>query len=77
MTLAEQWWNEGYQKGIQNGIQNGMFEAIEVALTLRFGNAGLKNMERIRGIRDLEKLKAIKNLAMIADNVSDFEKNIQ
>ncbi len=69
MTLAERLINEGYQKG--------MFEAIEVALTLRFGEAGLKNMGMIRGIEDLEKLEAIKNLAMTADNVSDFEMNIQ
>ncbi len=73
MTLAEQLRNEGYQQGYQVGIQLG---TIEADLFIRFGNSGLKMMEGIRDIRDVEKLKSITKLVQMTDNLADIEKVI-
>ena len=66
MTWAEQLRNEGIQRG-----------RVEMALSIRFGNAGEKMMEKIQGIRDMEKLKFITELVRTTDNLADIEKMLK
>ncbi|HAO23001.1 MAG TPA: hypothetical protein DCQ37_22650, partial [Desulfobacteraceae bacterium] len=62
---------QGVQQGIQQGIRNGLVEAIELGLSLRFGDEGLKIIPLILHIQDCERLRAIKNAIRIAENLSE------
>lgn len=73
MTLAEQLRNEGYQQGIRQGMQQGMLEAIELGLSLKFGNVDAEMMNKIRRIQDTEKLKAIKESLKTIRDLSDIK----
>lgn len=72
---------EGIQKGIQTGIQqgfhDGLLEAIELGISLRFGEKGLRLMGGIRQIDDIDRLKAIKNAILTVPNVSEFQKIVE
>lgn len=62
-TIAERWINEGEQRGMQQGMQKGMLitllEGIEMDLDIKFGSKGLQYMDKIRTVKDIEKLKKI------------------
>jgi hypothetical protein len=63
--------------GIQQGFHNGLLEAIELGLSLRFGEKGLRLMGRIRRIDDIDRLKAIKNAIISVPNVAEFQKIVE
>lgn len=71
MNMAEQLINEGFQKGIKEGVLLGK---IEMALSLKFGDTGMKMMDKIRDIGDAETLKFLSELAQTADNLADIDK---
>ncbi|HAO19387.1 MAG TPA: hypothetical protein DCQ37_02160 [Desulfobacteraceae bacterium] len=64
MTIAEKMRKEGYRQGI--------LEAIEMGLSIKFGDESLKMMSLIRRIRKSEKLDAIKNTVRHAKDLSEL-----
>lgn len=75
--IKEKGFKEGVQQGIQQGIREGimagLIEGIELGIGLRFGPRGLKLMEAVRQIGEVEQLKAVKEAVRTARNLSDFE----
>jgi hypothetical protein len=57
----------------QIGYTEGVLEAIELGLTIKFGSDGLKHMSVVSRIKDVEKLRAIKDAIKTAANLSDIE----
>ncbi len=68
MTIADILRKEGYEKGIQQGF----LEAIELGLSLKFGDESLKIMSLVQKIREIEKLKSLKNAIRTARDISDI-----
>ena len=62
----------GIQQGIQQGILQGLREAIELGLKLRFGVEGLKLLPEIEKIKEVERLKVIKEAIEVAKNIEDI-----
>jgi predicted transposase/invertase (TIGR01784 family) len=62
---------QGVQQGIQQGIRNGLVEAIELGLSLKFGDEGLKIIPLVLHIQDCERLRGIKNAIRTAENLSE------
>ncbi len=78
MTLVEKWISEGYQKGIQQGvqqgIQQGLIEGIVPAVRLKFG-AGPESdklIEVIQNVKEIKRLKALKDAILKASTVTDL-----
>ena len=63
-TIAQSWIEQGMQRGIQQGVQSGrrkeLLSGIELALELRYGNAGLQLLPEIRALEDVERLSAVR-----------------
>ena len=81
MTLAEQLRREGFEKGEKigekkgatKGFRQGIIDAIELGLTLRFGDKALELMPKVRRMRKIEKLQALKEAIKTANDLSDFK----
>ena len=85
MTLAERLRQEGYIKGIRKGerigekkgaakgLRQGLIDAIELGLTLRFGDKALDLMPKVRRMRKIEKLQALKEAIKTANDLSDLK----
>jgi hypothetical protein len=75
--IREKGFNEGMEQGIQQGIQqgvmDGLVEGIELGIGLRFGAKGLKLMGAVRQIREVVRLKAVKEAVKTARDLKDFE----
>jgi len=52
-------WQEAEQSGEQRGLRKGLLSGIELALKLRFGEAGLQLLPEIRNLEAVEQLEAI------------------
>jgi flagellar biosynthesis/type III secretory pathway protein FliH len=50
---------KGLTEGLAKGLAKGLTEGIEVALELKFGEAGLRLMPEIRAIEDEAQLAAV------------------
>ena len=62
MTLAEQLRKEGWTTGINQGYERGLIEAIELGVSLKFGESdALKIMPLVREIHDVNRLQTIKD----------------
>lgn len=55
----------------------GLPEAIELGLSLRFGDQSLKLMPYIQQIKDADRLKSIKNAIKTVEDVSDIKAMIE
>lgn len=66
---------QGLQQGLQKGKQQGLLEGIAVALKLKFGVEGEKEMPKIRKIQDPKILQAI-NWGIITADTLDELRNI-
>lgn len=77
MTIAEMMRKEGFeqglQQGIQQGIRNGLVEAIELGLSLKFGDEAMNIMPLIQHIQDCERLRGIKNMIKTAKDLSELK----
>ena len=71
--IKEKGFNEGMEKGIQQGVMDGLLEGIELGIGLRFGAEGLKMMADVCQIREVARLKAVKEAVKNARNLEDFE----
>ena len=52
-------------------------EGIELGLELKFGTEGIKLIPAIRKIKDIDKLKAVKETIKFANDISEIEKLIK
>ncbi len=77
MTLAEKLRDEGYKDGHKKGKLEGLLEAIELGLSLRFDDQGLKLMPYIQQIKDTDRLKSIKEAVKTVEDVSDIKAIIE
>ncbi|MCP4133491.1 MAG: Rpn family recombination-promoting nuclease/putative transposase [bacterium] len=81
MTLAEKLKNEGIQIGKEQGYklghQEGLCGAIELGLSIRFGDQSLKLMPYIWQIQDTDRLKSIMDAVKTAEDVSDIKAIIE
>lgn len=75
MTLEEQLIDKGMRQGKREGIHT-MIETIEFGLAHKFGEKGLGMVEKVRPIRDLDKLKVIMETILKMDDVSEVEKHV-
>ncbi|WP_022670329.1 Rpn family recombination-promoting nuclease/putative transposase [Hippea alviniae] len=81
-TLAQKWFEEGleegkyigWQEGEVEGLKKGLLEAIKIGLQLKFGNNSLTLFESVKAIKDIEKLKLIKDAIIDAKSVDEIEK---
>ena len=64
---------QGEKKGTAKGLRQGLIEAIELGLTLRFGDKALDLMPKVRRMRKIEKLQALKDAIKSANDLSDFK----
>ena len=71
--IKEKGFNEGMEQGIQKGVMDGLVEGIELGIGLRFGAEGLKLMAAVRQIRELARLKTVKEAVKNARDLEDFE----
>ena len=71
--IKEKGFNEGMEKGIQQGVVEGLLESIELGIGLRFGADGLELMAAVRQIREVDRLKAVKETVKNARDLEDFE----
>lgn len=62
--------------GYKRGVQEGLLEAIEMGLSIKFGEKGLRLLPAIRQIEDVERLKMIKNIVKSTDNLSEIEASL-
>ncbi len=68
----QQGMQQGLQQGTQRGIRQGLLEAIELGLNLRFGVVGLGILPQVRKIEDVDRLRAIKQALLSAENVDEL-----
>ena len=69
---------EGEIKGFKEGEIKGKIEGkIEMALEMKFGEEGLKLMEEIRTIRDIDKLEELKNKVKSSKTLEEFKESLK
>jgi len=68
---------EGRREGWREGQREGLIEGIELALSLKFGDESRNLAERIAQIKDIQKLKAVKDAIRAASDAEDFKKRIE
>ncbi len=82
MTLAEKLRNEGLEKGLEKGLrkglEKGLIEGIEFAVSIKFGDTdNCKTViAKIRNIKDINRLKALKGKIKSAKTVPELIKFI-
>ena len=72
MTLAERIRQQGIHEGIQQGIRQGLLEAIELGISLRFGAEGSRLLHSISQIKDINRLKAIKEAVKTVNTLDEL-----
>ena len=83
MTLAEQLENKGLQKGLQQGLEQGLeqglVEGIEFAVSIKFGEADdcKTVIAKIKSIKDINLLKALKGKIKSAKTVPELIRSIE
>ena len=65
---------EGLTEGLTKGRTEGLIKGIEVALELKFGEAGLRLMPEIRAIEDEAKLEAVLRAVRTAAGPEDLRR---
>jgi len=64
---------QGVQQGREEGKREGLLEAIEMGLSLKFGDEGEKLLPAICAIQNSERLEKIKNAVRTADNLAQVK----
>lgn len=90
MTLAEKLRNEGFQKGLalaeklrneglEQGLEQGLLEGIEFAVSIKFGDTDdcKSIIAKIKNIRDISQLKALKGKIKSAKTVPELIRFIE
>jgi predicted transposase YdaD len=66
-------WDEGKIEGRTEGWVEGRIEAIELGLSLKFGDDAAKLlMPLVRNLQDLDRLRMIRDAIRVTDNIGDI-----
>ena len=77
MGLVQVLREEGFQEGYQESFQEMLLEAIELGISLRYGEKELALMDRIAEIKDNDRLLAIKEAIKTTDDLEAFKRLIE
>ena len=79
MTLAEKLRNEGREKWLEQGLEQGLLEGIEFAVSIKFGDTDdcKTVITKIKSIKDINRLKALKGKIKSAKSVPELIKFIE
>lgn len=74
MTLAERLRKEGFGEGHEEGFGEGLFEAVELGVSIKFGDTKESRavIEKVKNIKNVELLKALKDSIKTAETPSDL-----
>lgn len=61
------------QQGVQQGLRKGLIKTVEMGLTLKFGEQGLKLMPMIEKIEDNNQLERIREAIKAAKELKEIE----
>ncbi len=64
---------EGKKEGKKEGWREGLWEAIEMGLSIKFGENGMRLMSAIRSLEDKDRLNIIMKAVIKTDNLADIE----
>ena len=65
------------EEGKREGKREGLLEAIDLGISLRYGERGLSLMDRIAEIKDNDRLIAIKEAIKTTDDLEAFKRLIE
>ncbi len=63
----------GFEKGEKIGLRKGLIEAIELGLSIKFGDKGLRFLPTIQELKDIGRLEMIIETIKASDNLSEIE----
>ncbi len=63
----------GIEKGKKEGWREGLWETIEMRLSIKFGENGIKLMSVIRSLEDTDRLNIIKETVKKSNNLAEIE----
>ena len=74
MTLAEKLRKEGEERGEEKGFGQGLFEAVELGVSIKFGDTDESRalIEKVKAIKNVELLRALKDSIKTAETPSDL-----
>ncbi len=75
--MINQGLKQGVKQGLQQGVKQGLIEGIELALVIKYGEESQKILPQIQKIRDIEKLRKIKEAIKISHQIGDINKIIE
>ncbi len=64
---------EGKKEGREEGWRKGLIAAIELGLSIKFGDKGLRFLPTIQELKDIGRLEMIKETIKATDNLSEIE----
>lgn len=72
-TLAEKLKNEGLKQELEQGLEQGLLEGIEFAVSIKFGDTDdcKTVITKIKSIKDINRLKALKGIIKSASTVPE------
>ncbi len=65
------------EEGRREGQWEGLIEGIELALSLKFGDESRNLAEQIAQIKDIQRLKAVKEIIRSASDAEDFRRRLE
>ncbi|MCP4347555.1 MAG: hypothetical protein GY795_18785 [Desulfobacterales bacterium] len=63
----------GMKKGKKEGWREGLWETIEMGLSIKFGENGMKLMSAIRSLEDTDRLNIIRETVKKSNNLAEIE----
>jgi predicted transposase YdaD len=72
MGLFQEARDEAKREGIQQGRREGLWEGIQLALEVKFGEAGLALMPEIKAIQDPDLMRKIKEALRTANSPEEI-----
>lgn len=74
VTLAEKLRKQGLEQGLAQGLEQGLFEAVELGISIKFEDTEETRavMEKIKKVKNIGLLKALKESLKTADSPSDL-----
>jgi len=64
---------KGKFEGLREGIQKGLLDAIELGLSIKFNKLDTKLFSKIKKIKDINKLKQIKNTIKACSDIKEIK----
>lgn len=71
-TIAEKWMEQGMERGLERGMERGLVEGIELALEVKFGEAGLALVPQVRRLENAAALRRLRDGIRVANSPEDL-----